>query len=56
MTGRFLLARGQKADGVRYLRAAVQGTSMSRPEFNLAWAALVQQGLDPRALRPAAKE
>jgi len=56
MTGRYLLARGLKADGVRYLRAAVKGSSTTGAEFNLAWAALVDQGLDPRALRPAAKE
>jgi tetratricopeptide (TPR) repeat protein len=56
MTGRFLLNRGEKRDAMRYLRAAIQGSTMSGPEFNLAWAALVQLGLDPRTLREPVKD
>jgi hypothetical protein len=49
--GRFLQNRGANHDALHYLRQAIQGSAMNGAEFNVAWAALVKMGLDPRTLR-----
>ncbi len=56
MTGRFLIKRGESREAMRYLQPAIQGSSMGGLEFNLAWAALAELGLDPHTLREPVKD
>ena len=56
VTGRFLLLHGDKQKAQAYLKAAIQSSTMSQTEFNLAWGALKNLGADPRKLREVVRD